>query len=118
MAGCEHTVTINSRLVPDTALAMEVIDKDRFADQSGVNRLLNTLTDENVAELERTFSAYYLLHGSAGRAVKGELMVDLDATGFVANGRKYEGPSKGHLGNCGGEPWGQGVQGLIRPLER
>lgn len=110
VAGCEHTVTINSRRVPDTALAMEVIYKDRFADQSGANRLLNALTDENVAELERAFSAYYPLHGSAGRAVKGELMVDLDATGFVANGRKYEGASKGHLGNCGGSHGGRGYR--------
>ncbi len=38
VSGCEHTVSINHRLVPDTTLAKELIGKDRFAEQSGVNK--------------------------------------------------------------------------------
>lgn len=50
VAGCEHTVSINHRLVPDVILARELIGKDRFADQSGVNRLLHAFTEENLHE--------------------------------------------------------------------
>src|SRR5712692_6952121 len=32
VSGCDHTVTINHKLVPDTSLASEVIQKNRFAD--------------------------------------------------------------------------------------
>jgi len=48
VAGCEHTVSINHKLVPDTTLAREVTGRDRFADQSGVNRLLHAFTEENL----------------------------------------------------------------------
>ena len=40
VAGCDHPVTINHKLVPETTLAGEIIQKERFADQSGINRLL------------------------------------------------------------------------------
>src|ERR1700687_4848720 len=59
VAGCEHTVSINHRLVPDTTLARELIGKDRFADQSGINRLLHAFTEENIEELESVFEQDY-----------------------------------------------------------
>src|SRR5712692_6010904 len=67
VAGCEHTVSINHRLVPDTTLARELIGKDRFADQSGINRLLHAFTEENLKELESIFKQDYALNGRAGR---------------------------------------------------
>jgi len=95
VAGCQHTVTINSRLVPDTVLAEELIGKDRFADQSGINRLLQSITYENVDELERVFSAYYMTHGIAWK--KESVVVDIDMTGFKANGKTYENTEKGYI---------------------
>ena len=95
VAGCQHTVTINSRLVPDTVLAEELIGKDRFADQSGINRLLQSITYENVDELERVFSAYYMTHGIAWK--KESVVVDIDMTGFKANGKTYENAEKGFI---------------------
>src|SRR6266849_9176017 len=59
VAGCEHTVSINHRLVPDTTLARELIGRDRFADQSGINRLLHAFTEENIEELESVFEQDY-----------------------------------------------------------
>lgn len=98
VAGCEHTVSINHRLVPDTALAKELIGKDRFADQSGVNRLLHAFTEENLAELEEVFEQDYMRNGTAWRLPSDErVVVDLDMTGFRVQGRSYEGAEKGYI---------------------
>jgi len=102
VSGCDHTVTINHRLVPDTTLAGEVIQKDRFADQSGINRLLHSLSDENLAELETIFAEDYMRHGVAGKLPRDEMVfVDLDMSGFRADGKTYEGTAKGYVGHRG-----------------
>ena len=98
VAGCEHTVSINHKLVPDTTLAREVTGRDRFADQSGVNRLLHAFTEENLGELEHIFHRDYMLHGKAGRLPVEEMVfVDLDMAGFRADGETYEGSEKGYI---------------------
>lgn len=102
VSGCDHTVTINHKLVPDTTLAGEIIQKDRFADQSGINRLLHSLTDENLAELETIFAEDYMRHGVAGKLPRNEtVFVDLDMSGFRADGKTYEGTAKGYVGHPG-----------------
>ena len=98
VAGCEHTVSINHRLVPDTTLAKELIGKDRFADQSGINRLLHAFTEENLRELESIFEQDYTLNGRAGRLpVEQTVIVDLDMSGFRVQGITYEGAEKGYI---------------------
>jgi hemerythrin superfamily protein len=67
----DHTVTINHKLVPDTTLANEVIQKDRFADQYRINRLLHSLTEENLSELEAIYAKDYMIHGIAGKLPRG-----------------------------------------------
>ena len=102
VAGCEHTVSINHRLVPDTTLAKELIGKDRFADQSGINRLLHAFTDENVRELESIFEQDYAQNGLAWRSPKDQMLwVDLDMSGFRTDGKTYEGAEKGYIGKRG-----------------
>ena len=103
VSGCEHTVSINHRLVPDTTLARELIGKERFADQSGINRLLHAFTDENLQELEEVYRQDYMLHGAAGRlpAENQMVFVDLDMAGFRADGKTYEGSEKGYIGKRG-----------------
>jgi hypothetical protein len=102
VTGCEHTVSINHRLVPDTTLARELIGKDRFADQSGINRLLHAFTEENVRELESIFEQDYARNGLAWRPPKEEMLwVDLDMSGFRADGKTYEGAEKGYIGKKG-----------------
>ncbi len=102
VAGCEHIVSINHRLVPDTTLAKELIGKDRFADQSGINRLLHAFTEENLNELEEIYHQDYMLHGAAGRLPTDHLVfVDLDMAGFRADGKTYEGAEKGYIGKRG-----------------
>jgi hypothetical protein len=98
VAGCEHTVSINHRLVPDTTLAKELIGKDRFADQSSINRLLHAFTEENIRELESIFQQDYTLNGRAGRLPVDEtIVVDLDMSGFRVQGTTYEGAEKGYI---------------------
>ncbi|MGI0078164.1 MAG: transposase [Nitrososphaerales archaeon] len=102
VSGCDHAVTINHKLVPDTKLANEVIRKDRFADQSGINRLLHSLTEDNLKELETIYAQDYLLHGIAGKRPSDEMIfVDLDMSGFRADGKTYEGTAKGYVGKRG-----------------
>ncbi len=98
VAGCEHTVSINHRLVPDTALARELIGKDRFADQSGINRLLHAFTEQNLRELESVFEQDYMFNGRAGRLpIDKTVIVDLDMSGFRVQGATYEGAEKGYI---------------------
>jgi hypothetical protein len=95
---CEHTVSINHRLVPDTTLARERIGKERFADQSGINRLLHAFSQENIRELESVFEQDYARNGLTRRAPNEEMVwVDLDMTGFQANGKTYEGATTGYI---------------------
>jgi hypothetical protein len=103
VAGCDHTDAFNHKLVPDTTLDIEVIHKDRFADQSGINRLLHhSLTEENLNELEKIFSEDYMVHGLAGKLPRDEMVfVDLDMSGFRADGKTYEGTAKGYVGKRG-----------------
>lgn len=102
ITGCEHTVSINHKLVPDTTLARELISKDRFADQSGINRLLHAFSEDNIKELESVFEQDYARNGLAWRLPKDEMVwVDLDMTGFQANGKTYEGATKGYVGKRG-----------------
>jgi len=102
VTGCEHTVSINHRLVPDTVLAKELIGKERFADQSGINRLLHAFTEKNIDELESVFEQDYARNGLAWRLPKEEMVwVDLDMTGFRADGETYEGATKGYVGKRG-----------------
>ena len=74
VTGCEHTVSINHRLVPDTTLAKELIGKDRFADQSGINRLLHAFTEENIHELQSVFEHDYERNGLAWRMPKDQMV--------------------------------------------
>jgi len=98
VTGCEHTVSINHRLVPDVALARELIGKDRFADQSGINRLLHAFSEQSLKELEEVFQQYYALNGRAWRLPSDEtVIVDLDMTGFRVQGATYEGAEKGYI---------------------
>jgi hypothetical protein len=102
VAGCEHTVSINHRLVPDTTLAKELIGKERFADQSGINRLLHAFAEENLKELEEIYRQDYMLHGAAGKLPTDQMVfVDLDMSGFRADGKTYEGAEKGYIGKRG-----------------
>ncbi len=78
---------------------MQLIRKDRFADRSGINRLLQSITDENVDELEKVFSAYFMTHGMAWK--KERVIVDIDMTGFKANGKTYENTEKGYISEKG-----------------
>ena len=111
VAGCEHTVSINHRLVPDVALARELIGKERFADQSGINRLLHAFSDENLNELEQVYQQYYTLNGRAWRLPADEpMIVDLDMSGFRADGKTYEGAQKGYI-----ERAGRGARGTRPP---
>lgn len=104
VTGCEHTVSINHRLVPDTTLSRELIGKNRFADQSGINRFLHAFTEENVKELESVFEHDHARNGLAWRQPKEEMVwVDLDMTGFQANGKTYEGATTGYITGKRGE---------------
>ena len=95
VTGCEHTVSINHRLVPDTTLAKELIGKDRFADQSGINRLLHAFTEENIHELQSVFEHDYQRNGLAWRIPKDQMVwVDLDMTGFRLRGSPTRAPRR------------------------
>lgn len=93
--GCQYTCEINRTLVPDTAAA-KIIEMDRFPDQSQVNRFLTRCNADNIAQLkaihQELFAAHHLIETTGNKVV-----VDIDQSGLVANGKTYEAAGKGYF---------------------
>ena len=61
---------------------------------------LHSLTEENLSELGAIYEEDYMIHGIAGNLPRDEMVfVDLDMSGFRADGKTYEGTAKGYVGH-------------------
>lgn len=93
--GCAHTKAINERLGEDVAAA-NYLGRERWPDQSQINRYLTRFTAANVDELGLVHEQMLRQQSHARRAA-GLLVVDLDQCGLVANGQTYEFHRKGYF---------------------
>lgn len=97
LAGCRAISTINTRIRPDLALA-QAWGRDRFAEQSGVARTLDTLNQEQVEQLrigtDKLFrrESFVLNHDFIGT----KLWLDLDLTPLPTS-KHAEGSQKGKI---------------------
>jgi transposase len=93
--GCAYTSDVNDRLVPDT-VASRMLDMERFPDQSQLNILLNRLACENVDQL-RDIHHQLFMEGSTSLTTGQPVVVDIDQTGLIANGKNFELADKGYF---------------------
>jgi len=97
LAGCERLVEINTKLRPDRVLAW-AWGRECFADHSGVSRVLEVLTPDQVEQLRVIHQGWYRTYGQAWQhpAQAGLLRIDLDFTGLPGT-RRGEGSEKGYF---------------------
>lgn len=86
--GCANTKTINETLSEERAAA-NYLWMDRFPEQSQINRYLTRFSAENVVELGEVHAQLFMQQSQARRAA-GQMVVDIDQSGLVANDQTYE----------------------------
>jgi len=94
IVGCSHIKDINHKLTPYPSAA-SLFRMDRFPDQSGINRFLNRMGPEEITQLSLVFEAIL----DKVILFKDEEKVDLnvDVTGLVVYGNKYQFAKKGYF---------------------
>jgi hypothetical protein len=105
LVGCAHTKDINEKL-SEEVVAANYLGMLRFPEQSQINRYLTRFNADNVTELGQVHADFFVKHSLARRA-KGQIVVDIDQCGLVANGKNYELARKGYFPRKRGE---QGYQ--------
>jgi len=93
--GCECTKDINEILLPEK-VAANMFNMDRFPDQSQINILLTRMDEENISQLEKIHH-HLFMQNSYSISCSKDVVVDLDQTGLIANGRSYELSKKGYF---------------------
>lgn len=94
IVGCSHIKDINHKLTPYPSAA-SLFRMDRFPDQSQINRFLNRMGPEEISQLSLVFEAIL----DKIILFKDEEKVDLnvDVTGLVVYGDKYQFAKKGYF---------------------
>jgi len=93
--GCRYTSDINDKLVPDT-VAANMFDMDRFPDQSQINGLLRKIDHKGVDQLKSVHHQMFMQNAQSLSAT-GSVVVDIDQSGLIANGKTYEITQKGYF---------------------
>ncbi len=93
--GCAHTEAINDTLGEEEAAA-NYLGKERWPDQSQINRYLTRFTAANVDE-RGAVHEQALRQESRARRTGGLLVVDIDQCGLVATGQTDEFQRKGYF---------------------
>lgn len=93
--GCRYTSDINDKLVPDT-VAANILDMRRFPDQSQINDLIRKIDANGVEQLRKVH--HHMFMKNAGCLSSADfVVVDIDQSGLIANGKTYEAAQKGYF---------------------
>jgi hypothetical protein len=68
----------------------------RFPDQSQMNELLRRMTKENVEQLKNVHHQMFM-QNTACFSTTEKIIVDIDPSGLIANGKTYEAAQKGYF---------------------
>lgn len=93
--GCAYTSDINDKLVPDT-VAARMLNMERFPDQSQLNILLKRLDSDNIRQLKEVHHQLFV-ENSLALSSSRSMVVDIDQTGLIANGKSFELAQKGYF---------------------
>jgi hypothetical protein len=93
--GCRYTSDINEKLVPDT-VAANILDMVRFPDQSQINELIRRVDSEGIKQLKNVHHQLFMQNAQCLSST-GFVIVDIDQSGLIANGKTYELAQKGYF---------------------
>jgi len=94
VVGCSHIKDINHKLTPYSSAA-SLFGMERFPDQSGINRFLNKMGPEEISEFCLIFEE--LLKKVVLFRNQEKVDLNVDATGLVVYGNKYQFARKGYF---------------------
>lgn len=95
MMGCESTNDINSVLSPEI-LAANMLDIERFPDQSQINVVLNRMNQNSVDQLQDIHHQLFMKHSNSLSSIE-DIVVDIDQSGLIASAKTYELAEKGYF---------------------
>lgn len=101
MMGCESTKDINEVLGPEK-LAANMLDMDRFPDQSQINTFLTRMDSDSVSQLKDIHHELFMKYSHSLSSLD-DVVVDIDQSGLVANSKTYEFADKGYFPNKRGK---------------
>jgi hypothetical protein len=93
--GCKYTSDINDKLVPDT-VAANLLDMDRFPDQSQINELIRRIDSKGIEQLKNVHHQMFMQNAQCLSSAD-YVVVDIDQSGLIANGKTYEVAQKGYF---------------------
>ena len=93
--GCRYTSDINQKLVPDT-VAANLLGMDRFPDQSQVNALLRRIDNKGLEQAKSIHHQMFMQNAQC-LSTTDDVVVDIDQSGLIANGKTYEMAQKGYF---------------------
>lgn len=93
--GCESTKDINPVLGSESLVA-NMLDMERFPDQSQINRMLNRMDKTSVEQLHNIHCQLFKDH-SYSLSEDSDIVVDIDQSGLVAGSKSYEFAEKGYF---------------------
>jgi hypothetical protein len=97
LSGCRTLYEINFRVRPDLPL-QRAFGRDRCADQSTIQKTLNTFTEENVVQLREAIESIHRRNSSifSHDFEREMLLLEVDLTGLRAS-KRAEGSTKGYF---------------------
>lgn len=93
--GCRYTSDINEKLVRDT-VAANMLDMNRFPDQSQVNELIRRIDTKGIEQLKSVHHQMFMQNAQC-LSTTDFVVVDIDQSGLIANGKTYEVAQKGYF---------------------
>lgn len=93
--GCAYTSDVNDKLVPDT-VAPRMLDMLRFPDQSQLNVLLKKFTEGNIQQFKEVHHQLFQENSQSLNTFE-TVVIDVDQSGLLANGKKFECAAKGYF---------------------
>jgi hypothetical protein len=81
--------------VPDT-VAANILDMVRFPDQSQINELIRRVDSEGIKQLKNVHHQLFMQNAQCLSST-GFVIVDIDQSGLIANGKTYELAQKGYF---------------------
>lgn len=93
--GCETTKDINEKLGVEK-LALNMFDLDTVPDQSQINELIRRFNQDSVNQLQNIHHNLFTQNSNSANSTQ-RVVVDIDQTGLIANGKTFQLAEKGYF---------------------
>ena len=93
--GCETTKDINEKLGVEK-LALNMFDLDTVPDQSQINELIRRFDQDSINQLQNIHHNLFMENSNSAYSPE-RVVVDVDQTGLIANGKTFELAEKGYF---------------------